>query len=103
MDGSVILSIVLAVIGSTGMSTVIVALLQRKWSKSDKHDAIVIALKVLMIDRVKYVGACHIKNKGITLDDKEMLKEMHDAYKALGGNGHLDMIMSEVNKLPIVD
>lgn len=97
-----VIGILGAGIGS-GIMAIVLAMLQRKWHKEDKQDAIVNGLKVLMIDRVKYVGACHIKNKGITLDDKEMLKEMHDAYKALGGNGHLDMIMSEVNKLPIVE
>lgn len=92
----------LGFIGGSGITGIILAFLQRKWAKEDKQSAVVNALKVLMIDRVRYVGGCHIKAHGITLDDKETLLEMHQAYRQLGGNGHLDMIMAEVNRLPII-
>ena len=59
-------------------------------------------LKVLMIDRVRYVGNCYIKEQQITMSDKETIKEMHNAYRKLGGNGHLDAIMAEVEKLPVM-
>ncbi len=36
------------------------------------------------------------------MEEKETLHEMHDAYEALGGNGHLDTVMDEVDKLQIV-
>ena len=94
--------LVLGFIGGSGFTGIILAVLQRKWAKEDKQSAVVNALKVLMIDRVRYVGGCHFRAKGITLDDKETLLEMHQAYRQLGGNGHLDMIMDEVNRLPII-
>lgn len=84
------------------MTALILALLQRKWAKDDKRDAMVEALKVLMIDRVRYLGQCYVDRGEIALADKETLAEMHRAYKALGGNGHLDMIMDEVEALPLV-
>ena len=93
----------LGFLGGAGVTSVILAILQRKWAKEDKQSAVVNALKVLMVDRVRYVGGQHIKAKGITLDDKETLLEMHQAYKQLGGNGHLDMIMNEVSRLPIIE
>lgn len=86
----------------SGVTAVILALLQRKWSRDDKQDAMVDALKVLMIDRVRYLGQCYVARGEITLSDKETLEEMHRAYKALGGNGHLDIIMDEVEGLPLV-
>lgn len=86
----------------SGVTAVILALLQRKWSKDDKQDAMVDALKVLMIDRVRYLGQCYVARGEITLADKETLEEMHRAYKALGGNGHLNTIMDEVEDLPLV-
>lgn len=86
----------------SGVTAVILALLQRKWSRDDKQDAMVDALKVLMIDRVRYLGQCYVARGEITLADKETLEEMHRAYKALGGNGHLDIIMDEVEGLPLV-
>lgn len=92
----------LSALTGSGVMAVVLAVLNRKWAKQDKTDAIVDGLKVLMVDRVRYVGNCYIKAKSITMGDKETLKEMHEAYKALGGNGHLDAVMSEIEKLPVL-
>lgn len=59
------------------------------------------ALKVLMIDRVRYLGNRYIHEGSISLTDKETLQDMHRAYKALGGNGHLNTVMKEIDDLPI--
>ena len=73
--------------------------------KNDKEDERIAALtesqKLLMQDRVRYLGSKFIEEKKISLEDKEMLQAMHKAYQALGGNGHLDTVMREVDKLPI--
>lgn len=86
---------------SSGLTGLVLALLQRHWSKQDKQDSIVSALKVLTVDRVRYLAQCYIRDGDITLEDKETLQDMHRAYKALGGNGHLDTAMEAVEKLPI--
>lgn len=86
---------------SSGLTGLVLALLQRHWSKQDKQDSIVSALKVLTVDRVRYLARCYIRDGDITLEDKETLQDMHRAYKALGGNGHLDAAMAAVEKLPI--
>lgn len=96
-----IIGILGAGIGS-GIMAIVLAMLQRRWANSDKSDAIVAGLKVLTVDRVRYLGKCYIEQKEITLDDKENLQEMYRAYKALGGNGHLEIVMNEVNGLPVV-
>lgn len=102
-------SLIIALIGAltgTGVSSIVIVLLQRKWAKQDKHDeridALVNANKVLMIDRVRWLGKQYIANGEIHLEDKENLREMYKAYKALGGNGHLETVMSEVNHLKVV-
>lgn len=86
---------------SSGLTGLVLALLQRHWSRQDKQDCIVNALKVLTLDRVKHLAKCHIKDGYIDLGDKETMQDMHRAYKALGGNGHLDTAMAAVEKLPI--
>ena len=103
------MELIIALIGAltgSGVSSVIVVLLQRKWSKQDKRDnrvdALVEANKVLMIDKVRYLGKKYISEGEIHLEDKENLQEMYDAYKRLGGNGHLDTVMYEVNRLNVV-
>ena len=84
-----IIQTLLACVGSSGLTAIILALLQRRWSKADKRDAVVAGLKVLTVDRVRYLGKCYIADGKITLEDKENLQDMYRAYKDLGGNGHL--------------
>lgn len=97
------LAMLAACLGSSGLTAIILALLQRRWAKSDKQDAVVAGLKVLTVDRVRYLGRCYILDKQITLEDRENLEDMYRAYKALGGNGHLETIITEVRKLPIAN
>ena len=99
MDG--IVQIVVACLGSSGLTAIVLAVLQRKWSCQDRQDAIVAGLKVLTVDRVRYLGRSYINNHSISLEDKENLQEMYRAYKALGGNGHLETVMAEVERLPL--
>lgn len=88
-----------------GIMAIILAAFQRHWKKKDDKDgsikALVAAQKVLMIDRVRHLGEKYIQQQGISLEDKETLKEMYIAYKALGGNGHLETVMAEVERLPV--
>lgn len=97
--------ILLAVVGSSGVASVVVACLQRHWQKKDKGDAridaLVTAQQVMMIDRVRYLGRRYIAEGFITLADKENIAAMYSAYKALGGNGHLETIMAEINRLEV--
>ena len=93
-----------------GMMSIIQAALQRKWKKEDAEKvdpalikALVEAQKVTMVDRIRYLGAKYIHAGEISLEEKETLHDMHKAYKALGGNGHLDTVMEETDKLPVTD
>ena len=93
------------VFGSSGLSAIIVAILNHHWAKkrgtSTKLDALCEAQKVLMIDRVRWLGESYIIRGYITLDEKENLVEMYQAYKNLGGNGHLKTVMEEIDRLPM--
>ena len=98
-----IVQIAAACLGSSGMTAIVLAILQRRWSCQDRQDAIVDGLKVLTVDRVRYLGRTYIKAQSITLEDKENLEDMYRAYKALGGNGHLETVMDEVERLPVTE
>ena len=90
---------------------------KRKWEKEDrkvkeedetrkkeavKIEAIVDGTKWLLYDRIKYLGLAYIKAEHVDFDDRRILREMHKVYhQGLGGNGDLDKIMSEVDKLPL--
>ena len=101
----ILIAVISGGVGS-GLMAIILAFLNRKWAKEDKHDeridALVEAQKVTMIDRVKHIAKAHISNGEIPLDEKEHILEMYNAYKGLGGNGHLDPTMHEIEKLKVV-
>lgn len=95
------LQLLISTVTSSGVTAIILAILQRKWVKDDKQDAVRDALKVMMIDRVQFLGQKYIAAGSISLGDKETIQEMHRAYKALGGNGHLNTIMDEIDHLQL--
>lgn len=60
------------------------------------------AQKVILHDRIKYLGHAYIRAEAISYDDRRDLVEMHGIYHSeLGGNGNLDHLMNDVMKLPI--
>ena len=56
----------------------------------------------MLFRSVRSLGKKYIAEGEIHFEDKENLQEMYDAYKSLGGNGHLDMVMTEVNHLKVI-
>ena len=60
------------------------------------------ALKWVLYDRIRYLGQAYIHDGMVDFDDRRILHEMHQCYhNGLGGNGDLDSLMNEVNKLPL--
>lgn len=60
------------------------------------------AQRVILHDRIKYLGKCFIHDGVIDVEDLGDLIDMHKIYHDdLDGNGKLDRIMAEVKKLPI--
>ena len=67
-----------------------------------KTDAQSEALKYIIYDRVRFLGQAYIAEGEIDFDDRRILNDMHKSYHyGLGGNGDLDTLMAEVNKLPL--
>ena len=59
-------------------------------------------LRIIMLDRIRYLGYAYLKDGEIDYDDRKYLNEMHGVYhNSLGGNGDLDMLMQSVNDLPL--
>jgi hypothetical protein len=100
-----LITAIVAIVSSSGVATIIVTILQHRWEHRSEEDtriaAIVEAQKVLLIDRVRFLGKSYLRAGEISLSDKENLYGMYDAYKALGGNGHLETVMNEVAHLEV--
>ena len=67
----------------------------------EKVDSLSIGQKSILHDRIKWLGMGYIAARAIDIDDRRDLIEMHRAYHANGGNGNLDRLLEEVEKLPL--
>ncbi len=60
------------------------------------------ALKLILLDRILWLGQGYIKKGEISYDDRQRFHKMHTCYHSgLGGNGDADLVVSGVNKLPL--
>lgn len=66
----------------------------------DTVNALIVADRTLLYDRIKHLAKSYIKRGWISVEEYEDLKRMHKVYHdELKGNGFLDSIMTEVDKI----
>lgn len=100
-----------------GVMSIIQMIMKHHWDKQDKEEeekkarsrfdpkliqAIVDINRIQTIEFIRSNGKVYIDRGEIALEDKETIQEMFDCYHALGGNGHLNTVMEEINKLKVV-
>lgn len=60
------------------------------------------AIRYLLYDRIRFLGGKYLIAGEVDFDDRRILNNMHEVYHTkLRGNGDLDILMGEVNKLPL--
>lgn len=60
------------------------------------------ALKVILLDRILYLGQSYINRGNISFDNRKRLRDMHRVYHdGLHGNGDADLVMEGVDALPL--
>jgi len=90
-----LVSVVLAVIASSGFWTFIM-------KRSERSDVKTQMLIGLGHDRIMSLGMEYIERGSITSDEYENLYEyLYKPYEKMGGNGSAKRVMDEVKKLPI--
>ena len=63
-------------------------------------NALVVANRTILYDRIKHLAKTYIKRGYITVEEYEDLKRMHKVYHdEMHGNGFLDGIMNEIEEL----
>lgn len=63
-------------------------------------NALIVADRTILYDRIKHLAKAYIKRGWISVEEYEDLKRMHKVYHDdLNGNGFLDSIMEEVDKI----
>lgn len=106
------MDILLAILGGSALAALVNqignALLwkrQRKAALNDqgntRMDKLEAGMMAMMLDRIQYLCKSYIEDQSIDVDDRRRLHIMHECYHGLGGNGDLDTLMEDVNKLPI--
>jgi len=113
MSDGVIIAIVGGLLGGSAVAALINAIAEgirqrrkRKYDKLDGKDkdnqALKDGLKWVLYDRIRFLGQHYITAGSVDFDDRRILNEMHGCYHdGLGGNGDLDNLMGEVNRLPL--
>lgn len=98
MSGEII-SLVVAVIASSGLWTFVTRIYDNK--KKHLTNSEKISLGVAH-DRIMFLGNMFVKRGYIEPDEYENLHDyLYVPYKEMGGNGAAERLMQEVNKLPI--
>ena len=60
------------------------------------------AIKFDLLDRIFHACNGYIKRGDITFEERKRIHEMHDCYhNGLGGNGDADLIIKEIDELPL--
>lgn len=107
------IEIIIAVLGGSALSALITQvgnyISDRRKRKDtvedrieDKDAALKQGIKLLLADKIQYLGLRYIEEGEVTFSNKKMLNEMHSVYhNGLGGNGDFDDLMEEFNELPI--
>lgn len=107
------IEIIIAVLGGSALSALITQIgnyiSERRKRKDtvedrteDKDAALKQGMKLLLADKIQYLGLRYIADGEIAFTNRKMLNEMHSVYHSgLGGNGDFDDLMEELNGLPI--
>jgi hypothetical protein len=98
------MELALAIIGSGALSALISGFFNLITSGKKKKGGVTAGTRILLYDRIKYLGRSYLRAGHIASEDLEDIIEMHKVYHTeLGGNGYLDSIMEKVRRLPIQD
>ena len=86
----------------SGIVSIVQMVIRRRWERSDKGSAQTKALRYLMLYIMMQTAKGHIRDGEISMDDRRQLHKWHTLYHdGLGGNGDMDKLMAEVDKLPL--
>lgn len=104
MDTAIIVAII-AAISSSGVSSLILYLLQRRDKKRDKADDVDKLTKQLLLgltDDCIERRSSQYKDRGwLAYKERTALENLYAPYKALGGEGSADLQMEDVRKLEL--
>ena len=95
------MDILIAALSSSALAAVISGIFALLSARQKKSNGIEAGVRILLYDQIKDRGNHFVERGYVTRDEDEDLIKMHEVYHtALDGNGYLDNLMLEVNRLP---
>ena len=95
-------TIIIAIISSSAFATLLSFCTQLIRDRMKNKHGVAAGVKIILYDRIKWMGNKYIDRGFITSEELEDLVEMHRIYHdELIGNGFLDEIMKKVKALPL--
>ena len=95
------MDILIAALSSSALAAIISGVFTLLLARQKKGNGIEAGVRILLYDRIKDRGNHFIERGYVPRDEYEDLIKMHEVYHtALDGNGYLDNLMLEVNRLP---
>ena len=95
------MNILIAALSSSALAAVISGVFALLLARQKKGNGIEAGVRILLYDQIKDRGNHFVERGYVTRDEYEDLIKMHEVYHtALDGNGYLDNLMLEVNRLP---
>lgn len=86
----------------SGVFALIQGRLQRGKRRSETEQALVDGMKFILLDVIAQWALRYLQAGEAELRDKQLLRSMHQVYHTgLGGNGDLDALMEQVDRLPV--
>lgn len=97
-----VVTIVVAIIGSGAFTTLVSQICHWFNKRSDEQSGVQHGMRLILKDRLRELCIRYIDQGWVYADELEDAIRLHHCYHTeLGGNGYLDELMNEVNKLPI--
>ena len=91
---------------AAGIMSIVLYKIKRSDAKADKKEqkaaVETTALRYIMLFVIRQQGTEFVRHGSITWEDRKMMHKWHDLYhNGLGGNGDADLLMSEIDELPL--
>lgn len=98
----VVIAAIIASITSAGVMGLIQFFVNRHDKKKAEASSETKALRYIMLYIIQERGKEHLMEGRITLEDKRAIHKWHELYhQGLGGNGDADLLMKQVDALPL--
>ena len=95
-------TVLIAIVSSSAFATLLSFCTQLIRDRLKNRHGVAAGVKIILYDRIKWMGNKYIERGWISSEELEDLVEMHRIYHdELIGNGFLDEIMKKVKTLPL--